>query len=216
MALYDLTLEFYQTLKTAQNKLGDGVALANTDVAYLLGNAGWHVTPNYLDELIGWYEIMGLPPAVIVSREDDRDILKDRGFTLERSFAFRTPESSSSKAQVEQVSWSQMRYAGQLLAQHYEQPENALAIGKSLTKAMQANEGIRSFLAYEDEATGVMVTFETARHLVSMLSVDGDGSLENRLVQEARSLGLEPLILEALPEGVGVVGELGLERWSIR
>ena len=216
--LYDLALEFYQTLKTAQNKLGSGLALANTEVFYLLANAGWHIQAGDLKELINWYEIMGLPPAVITSGENTElnTALKNAGFTAETSFAFRVPEANpNSSIQVEQVSWSQMRYAGELLAKHYEQPENAVAISKSLTKAVQSNAGIKAYLGYKDEAESVMITFETDTYIISMLSVDETGAMEHHLVQMAQ-LGLEPLLLEALPAGVSVSGKMGLRRWSIR
>lgn len=220
MSNYDLALEFHQTLKTAQNKLGSGLALANTDVFYLLANAGWHIRAGDLKELLNWYEIMGLPPAVITSGDGAEELdaaLKDAGFSVETSFAFRTPEANlgPSTVQIEQVSWAQMRYAGKLLAKHYEQPENTVAISKSLTKAMQHSAGIKAYLGYEGEAKSVMVTFETDTQVVSMLGVDDGGALENHLLQTAQDLGLKPLVLEALPKGVSVSGE-GLQRWSIR
>ena len=220
MSNYDLAFQFHQTLKTAQNKLGNGLTLANTEVFYLLANAGWHIQAGDLKELINWYEIMGLPPAVITPGDDGElnAALKDAGFIVEISFAFRTPEADSSTSiiQVEQVSWSQMRYAGELLANHYAQPENAVAISKSLTQAMQTSAAIKAYLGYEDKAKSVMITFEDDNHMVSMLSVDEGGALENHLLKSAQDLGLEPLILEALPEGISVTGNKGLQRWSIR
>ena len=217
--LYGAALKFWQLLSTAQNKLGNGVALANTDVFYLLANAAWNAEPASYGELTEWYDIMGLPPAVIISGDtstETQDALKAAGFTPERSFIFRKPQLAEGDAQVEQVSWTQLGYTGELLAKRYEVPEFAAATGKSLTKAVRSASALSSYLAYRDGPVGTLTTFAASGYLLGTLLVDDSGALESRLIQEADSLGLEPLVLEELPTGTFVKGAKGLERWSIR
>ena len=215
--MYDVAFAFWRHLTTERNELPGGIALANSNVPYLLSNAAWYPKPGELQSVAEWYAVRELPPALIVPSDRDTNLertLREGPFILEQSFTFRKALETSSENLVEQVDWRQTRYAGELLAQHYEQPGLALAIASSLAHAMQQNPSVQAFLSYEEDPVGAMVTFEQEDTLTAMLSVDEDGGLETRLAQDAARRGLKGLVLEALPDGVTVSG--GLERWSIR
>mgnify|MGYP000046704645 CR=1 FL=1 len=216
---YDLAFSFWSQVSTEQAKLPGGTAFAHTDVPYYLSNAAWYPKIGELASVTEWYAARNLPPSLIVpSLRDDavEQTLQDGPFMLEKSFHFRAAEANFDTAHiVEQVSWSQSRYAAELLANAYEQPDLSFAIAKSLTTALQAEPKIQLFLAYGDKPVGTMVTFESEDVLSAMLLVGSDGSLETRLVQEAESRGLNPLILELLPDHTTLKSVRGLERWSI-
>ena len=215
--LYDLAFAFWHHLTTEQANLPGGTALANTNVPYLLSNAAWYPKLGQLQSVAEWYAVCELPPALIVPGRKEDDIertLQEGPFMLERGFTFREALETHSETLVEQVDWRQTRYAGALLARHYEQPDLELAIASSLADAMQKNPSVQAFLSYKEDPVGAMVTFERDDTLTAMLLVDGDGGLETRLAQDAARRGLKGLVLEALPDGVTAGG--GLERWSIR
>ena len=215
--MYDLAFTFWRNLITEQDNLLGGTALANRNVAYLLSNAAWYPEPGKSQGVAEWYAVRELPPALIVPSQRENTverILQEGPFTLERGFTFREAFETPSESLVEQVDWRQTRYAGELLARHYDQPSLSLAIASSLAHAMQQNPSIQAFLSYEENPVGAMVTFERDDTLTAMLLVDGDGGLETRLAQDATRRGLKGLVLEALSDGVTAGG--GLERWSIR
>ncbi len=221
-ALYDFAFAFWSLLSTETADLPGGRALAHAEVPYLLSNAAWYPRPGALKSVAAWYAARDLPPALIVSGKRDDAVersLQDGPFDLEQSFVFRRCERDDLPADVsagvEQVSWAQTRYAGELLARFYEQPELAVEVAKSLTKAMRQTSDVQTFLAYRDEPVGAMVAFERENMLSAVLLVES-GGLEARLGQEADARGLQAFVLEALPEGVTLRSGRGLERWSIR
>ena len=216
--MYDFAFSFWSLLSTEQAEISGGRALAHSEVPYLLSNAAWYPRPGELKSVTEWYAARDLPPALIVPGERDdavEHILQDGPFTVEQSFIFRAAEPDEAASVVEQVSWAQTRYAGELLAGFYGQPELAVAVAKSLTNAVQQSPAVQVFLAYEDEPVGTMVAFERENALSSMLLVES-GGLEPRLAQEAAARGLQAFVLEPLPAGVTFRSRRSLERWSIR
>ena len=215
--MYDLAFAFWRHLATEQANLPGGVALANLSVPYLLSNAAWYLKPGQLQSIAEWYAVRELPPALIVPSSREKTLertLQEGPFMLERSFTFREAVETKSESLVEQVDWRQTRYAGELLARYYDQPDLGLPIASTLTQVMQQTSDVQLFLGYQDDPVGTMVTFEQGDTLLAMLSVDKNGGLEARLAQDAVRRGLQGFVLEALPDGVTVGG--GLERWSIR
>ena len=216
--MYDLSFTFWSLLSTETAELAGGTALAHAEVPYLLSNAAWYPRPGELKSVAEWYAARDLPPALVVPglRDDVLErTLQDGPFDLEQSFVFRPAEvTDTSQNVVEQVSWAQTRYAGDLLASFYGQPDLAVAIAKSLTNAMQQNSDVQTFLAYQSEPVGTMVTFEKEKTLSSMLLVES-GGLESRLVLEAAARGSTAFVLEPLPTGVTFRSRRSLERWSI-
>lgn len=218
--MYDLAFAFWSNLTTEQSNLPGGLALAQTGVPYFLSNAAWYPKAGELKSITEWYAARDLPPAIIVSGLRDEELgraLQDGPFMLEKSFHFRTAETGSNNTNsfVEQVNWSQSRYAAELLADFYEQPELKFAVAKSFTAALQTEPKIYLFLAYNEDPIGMMVTFERGDTLSAMLLVDTDTDLETRLIQEAEIRGLSPLVLEVLPKNTTLRAGQGLERWSI-
>ena len=209
---------FWSQLVTEKLTLSESTALANTDVPYYLSNALWHLSPGKLADFIPWYEARKLPPAVIVPAAKPHVLeqaLLETNFTFELSFAFRKAQKSLDKTITEQVNWTQMGYAGELLATYYEQPELAINIGKGLGEALQKDSNIKAFLAYEDEPVGTMIIYQGEKALSAMLLVDNNGALEHRLVTEAEILGLDAYVLEPVVDEATSDPELMLERWSI-
>ena len=218
--MYDLTFSFWSLLTTEKAELAGGRALLHSEVPYLLSNAAWYPQPGRLKSVAEWYAARDLPPALVVPalRDDNLErTLQEGPFELERAFIFREAEPQPEHAEdvVEQVSWTQTRYAGDLLASFYGQADLSIAVAKSVAKAMQHTPAVQTFLAYEKEPVGVMVTFEQENVLSAMLLV-GSGGLEHRLAQEAAARSLRGVVLEALPEGIDQRSEMSLERWSIR
>ena len=217
--MYDFAFSFWSLLSTERANLPGGRALAHSEVPYLLSNAAWYPQTGELKSVAEWYAARDLPPALIVSGERGSALertLQDGPFALEQAFIFREAEAGDARdALVEQVSWAQTRYAGDLLANFYGQPELAVAIAKSLTNTMQQNSDVQTFLAYQDALVGTMVAFQEGNILSSMLLVES-GGLEARLVQEAVGRGLQGFVLETLPEAITFRSARGLERWSIR
>ena len=216
MNTYDTAFAFWSLLSTEQEKLAGGVALANTDVPYFLSNAAWYPQVGELQGVAEWYAARGLPPALIApsKREDALErALQEGPFRLEHAFTFREAAETPAESLVEQVDWRQTRYAGELLARHYEQPDLGLAIGSSLADAVQKYPPVQAFLSYRDDPVGAMVTFEHDDALIATLLADEGGGLETRLAQDAARRGLRGMVMELLPEGVTTGG--GLERWVI-
>ena len=218
--MYDLTFSFWSLLTTEKAELAGGRALLHSEVPYLLSNAAWYPQPGRLKSVAEWYAARGLPPALVVPALRDHNLertLQDGPFELERAFIFREAEPQPEHAEdvVEQVGWTQTRYAGELLASFYGQGDLSIAVAKSVAKAMQDTPAVQTFLAYEKEPVGVMVAFEQENVLSAMLLVES-GGLEYRLAQEATARGLRGFVLEALPEGITLRSEMSLERWSIR
>lgn len=215
----DFAFAFWSQLVTESAELAGGTALAHLDVPYYLSNAAWYPVAAELKSVTEWYAAKHLPPSLIVPSLRDETLersLQDGPFMLEKSFHFRNAEPrSNSKLLVEQVNWSQSRYAAELLANAYEQPDLSFAIAKSLTTALQAEPNIHLFLVYDEKPVGVMVTFESKEILSAMLFVDSGGELETRLYQEAELRGLSPVVLEVLPDNTTLRSERSLERWSI-
>ena len=176
----------------------------------MLSNAAWYPKVGELTSVADWYASRNLHPALIVPavREAELGRALDEGpFLLERAFRFRDVESVSleSDTVVEQVSWAQGRTLGELFAIKYGEPAYGVALGATLTKAMQAHPAVTAYVAYKNEAIGAMVVFE-GEVLAATLISDADGALEARLQEEAQSRNLTPYVLEPLDEGVTVKG----------
>jgi hypothetical protein len=215
---------FWSQLSTHKTQFETSLALANLDVPYYLSNAAWFPKPRKLQELRAWYETLKLPAAVIVSKNKSQTLeraLSLASFKLERQFLLselrelRIP--SKGECSVEQVSWQQMHELSKLLAIHYEQPQLAFNIGKSLSTAMQNDKRIYAFLSYGPENAnpkGGMLVFDDIRALNAMFILDPDRSLEQRLFQEAKALNQKAFVLKELSALSGN-SALILERWSV-
>lgn len=219
LPLHDLAFRFWSRLTTETEDLLGGRALANLEVPYLLANAAWYPQADELASLIDWYAERDLPPAVVISGDEDAGLapaLRTASFRLERAFILREARASPLPHGVvtEQVSWTQMRYAGEVLAAHYQQPELALAIGAGMTRLLETSQDVLAVLGYAPEASGVMLALEHETALVAMLLADESGALEVRLRAEARAQGKRALVLEALPERTTSVSATALARWS--
>ena len=216
---YSCAFEFWQCLSEEEAKLPGGHALANLHTPLLLSNAAWYPEVGELASVAEWYASRNLHLALIVPavREAELERALDEGpFLLERAFRFRDvePVGLESDTVVEQVSWAQGRTLGETFATEYGELAYGVALGATLTKAMQAHPAITAYVAYKDEAVGAMVVFG-GEVLAAMLMADADGALEARLAEEARDRNLTPYVLEPLPEGTSVKDERSFERWSI-
>ena len=219
MLLHNLAFAFSRLLSEEEVKLPSGHALANLHAPLLLSNAAWYPQVGELASVAEWYASRNLHPAIIVPAVRGAELeraLKEGLFLLGRAFRFRDvePAGLESDAVVEQVSWAQGRTLGETFATEYGELAYGVALGATLTKAMQAHPAITGYVAYKDEAVGAMVVFE-GEALAAMLMSDADGALEVRLAEEARSRNLTPYVLEPLPEGVTVKDGRSFERWSI-
>ncbi len=219
MLLHNLAFAFSRLLSEEEVKLPSGHALANLHTPLLLSNAAWYPEVGGLASVAEWYASRNLHPAIVVPavREAELERALDEGpFLLERAFRFRDvePAGLESDTVVEQVSWAQGRTLGETFATEYGEPAYGVALGATLTKAMQAHPAITAYVAYKDEAVGAMVVFG-GEVLAAMLMADADGALEARLAEEARDRNLTPYVLEPLPEGTSVKDERSFERWSI-
>ena len=227
--MYDFAFAFWSFLSTDTAELPGGKALSHAEVPYLLSNAAWYPRPGELKSVAEWYAARDLPPALVapaLRAAKLENALRDGPFELERAFVFREAAAREAVREdegqpervrdvVEQVSWAQTRYAGELLAGFYEQPGLAVAVAKSLTEAMRHSADVQTFLAYRDEPVGTAVAFERENLLSAMLLLES-GGLEARLVRDAEARGLTAFVLETLPEGVTFRSERSLERWSVR
>ena len=216
---YDLTFTFSRFLSEEAAELPGGHALANLRAPLLLSNAAWYPKVGELAGVAEWYAARGLHPALIVPVVRDADLeraLMEGPFLLERAFRFRDvePVGLEGDTVVEQVSWAQGRTLGETFAAAYGEPAYGVALGAALTKAMQAHPNITAYVAYQNEAVGAMVVFESEVLVATLLS-DADGALEARLQAEARDRNLTPYVLEPLDENVSVKDGRSFERWSI-
>lgn len=219
VTLHDLTFRFWSRLTTETDDLPGGRALANLEVPYLLANAAWYPQAGGLASLNDWYAERDLPPAVVIADHEAEGLepaLRAASFRPERAFIFREARASPLPRDVvtEQVSWTQLRYAGEVLAAHYQQPELALAIGAGMARLLEASQDVLAFLSYAPEPSGVMLALEHEAALLVMLLADESGALEARLCAEARAQGKRALVLEALPERTTSVSATALARWS--
>jgi hypothetical protein len=219
--LYDFAFEFWSLLITEQQNLAGGTALANLEVPFLFSNAAWYPKIGKLKTVAEWYARRRLPPALIVPTERNTELersLQEGLFSLEHSFGFQKVHIFSllSKKQdvtIEQTSWTQTRVTGDLLALHYNEPSLGIAIGKSLSVAMQNSSQIRNYIAYAEKPVAAMVTFEQNGILAAMLCSQSK-LFSQTLLEEASHLGLEPYIFETASHTNNKT--LCLERWSIQ
>lgn len=214
----------FWSLLAEQTVLEAGQALTNLDIPFYLSNAVWQPDLINTGLIKHFYENKNLPPALIVSALKTPNLeaqLEHSPFEFECSFVLREAhlrEAQVTETVVEQVSWSQMRYASQILANHYEQPELTLTLSKQLSEAMQKHPQINAFIAYNttsSEPVGTMITHETNSSLTAHLLIDKDGSLEQRLHTDAKHQNKSAFVLEQLPESTKAATQFGLERWSI-
>ena len=217
---YELIFSFWSQL--GQLEITDsGHALINLEVPFYLSNAIWYPNSENFDPIQAYYKAKQLPPAVIISNEKSKQLeplLHQHAFQYKRSFQLRKANStltSHHDIHVEQVSWSLMRYAAELIANHYEQPDLLHSLSKQLTHLLQTDQKATAYLAYQNEAAGAMISYESKNHTTAMLLVDVEGQLEHRLAQDAIQLNKQALILEALSPGVTESSHYIIERWSI-
>ena len=216
---YDLAFTFARFLSEEETELPGGHALANLRAPLLLSNAAWYPKVGELAGVAEWYAARNLHPALVTPAVREAELeraLTEGPFLFERAFRFRDvePVNMEGETVVEQVSWAQGRTLGDIFTAQYGQPAYGVALGATLTKAMQAHPALTAYVAYRDEAVGAMVVFED-RVLAAMFMADADGALETRLQAEARDKNLTPYVLEPLPEGTSAKDERSFERWSI-
>ncbi len=108
-----------------------------------------------------------------------------------------------------------MRFASEIIARHYEQAELQHPLTKQLTKLLQDHSRVQAYLAYEDNAVGAMISFETQTHLIAMLLVDKHSQLEKRLLEDALNQDKQACVIEECSADTVSVKEDTLERWSI-
>ena len=218
--VYDIAFAFWSLLTTEYEPLTGSIALANVSVPFLLSNAAWYPKVGELKTVAEWYARRGLPPAMIVSSQRNPELeqtLQEGPFTLEQSFRFQSVHLPSllrkQNSVVEQTPWTQARVTGDLLAQHYGEPDLGVAIGKSLSEAMQNSSYIRNYIAYEQKPVAAMVTFEQNGVLTAMLCSQNN-LFSQTLLEEASHVGLEPYIFDTISDSVNKA--FCLERWSIK
>ena len=218
--LYARSFDFWRLFATEEVEVGASTLLANSKVPLLLSNAAWFPKVDDFQRIASWYVERDIVPALVVPALRDEafnETLEGSAFMLEQSFTFRNLETPEESADLisEQVSWAQGRVLGEYLAAHYGFPAYGVALGTALTGAMQRCPQIVSFAAYSTsgEVVGALVAFEYEGLLSATLH---SGEVESRLYEEAVSRELRGAVLEPLPEGVSVRGEMSLERWSIR
>lgn len=218
--LYALSFDFWRLFATEEVEVGASTLLANSKVPLLLSNAAWFPKVDDFQRIASWYVERDTVPALIVPALRDEafnEALAGSAFVLERSFTFRHLEAPEDSADLisEQVSWAQGRSLGEHLAAHYGLPAYGVALGTAITGAMQRCPKIVCFAAYgvSGEVAGALVAFEHGDSLGAMMH---SGEMESRLYEEAASRELGAVVLEPLPEGVSVKGEMSLERWSVR
>jgi hypothetical protein len=218
---YDFAFAFWSHFTTEREDLASGVALANLEVPFLLANAAWYSKADELKTISEWYAKRDLPPALIVSASRDGELertLRESAFTLEETFAFTSISAASfirlNSPMVEQASWLQSRVTAELLATHFGQEDLGIPISQTLSRAMQNQEKIRNYLAYQDKSVAAMVTFEQHDILAAMLTTNAE-LFTQTLLGEATTLGLKPYIFEELND-TDTQASFRLERWSIR
>lgn len=219
---YDFAFEFWSLLTTECENLAGGIALANLEAPFLLSNAAWYPKVGKLKTTAEWYAKRGLPPALVVPTLHDEDLertLREGPFMLEQTFSFSPVSVTSLLRQnhrtIEQASWLQSRVTAELLAAHFGQPEFAVGISQTLSRAMQGSSHIHTYIAYQTQKPiAAMVTFEQHSTLAAMLT-NNSYVFTQTLLQEADTFKMMPYLLET-SDGANTNPSLCLERWSIR
>ncbi len=120
--VHDL-LSFWQEL-SSEVQQDKAYLLANLNIPFYLSNAAWlEQQNNFIDPLISnWYQTRALPVAVILKANT---LVLPESYKLAHSFLLRKakPSQAETKELTEQVGWSQLRFAAQLLAEKYKQPD---------------------------------------------------------------------------------------------
>jgi hypothetical protein len=213
---YDHAFGFWRLLAESYTPLGTSKALVNTEAPILLSNALWYPEPESVAELRDFYNEQGVSASCVLSARLDVGLfqtlaLTNAGFSRAAQYGFSPViTAQSSDLSVEQVSWTQARTLGEVIASVYELSPYAVAVGQSLALAMQLEPALEAFVAYGGRPVGAMVTLETLEKLVAFvletLTEAATGALRARLLFEAETRGKEAFVFEQTQTG-------GLELW---
>jgi hypothetical protein len=213
---YDHAFEFWRLLAESYTPFGNSKALVNTEAPFILSNALWYPEPGSITELRDFYNEQGVSASCVLSALLDDGLfqtlaLSNAGFSRTAQYTF-SPVSAANPTElaVEQVSWTQARTLGEVIAEVYALSPYAVAVGQSLALAMQLENDLAAFVAYGGPAVGAMVTLETPEKLVAFvlesLTEGADSALRTRLLFEAETRGKGAFVFEQTQTG-------GLELW---
>jgi hypothetical protein len=216
-AAYDHAFAFWRLLAESYVPLGQGRALVNTAAPFIFSNALWYPEAESVAELRDFCREQGISASCALSVALDDGLfgtlaLTNAGFSRTAQYDL-TPirEAAAGAADVEQVSWTQARALGEVIAAAYELNPYAVAVGQSLALAMQLEPKLAAFVAYEGRPVGAMVTLETDEQLVAFileaLSAPSQGELRARLSFEAETRGKGAFVFAQAQTG-------GLELWG--
>lgn len=216
-AAYDHAFGFWRLLAESYVPLGQGKALVNPAAPFLLSNALWYPEPESVAELRDFYREQGISASCLVSVALDDGLLQTLALThagfLRIAQYDLTPvrEAAAGAADVEQVSWTQARALGEVIAAAYELSPYAVAVGQSLALAMQLEPKLAAFIAYNGQPVGAMVALETDEQLIAFIleapTALSQGALRARLSFEAETRGKGAFVFAQAPVG-------GLELWG--
>jgi len=217
MTDYDHAFRFWRLLAESYVPLGSSKALVNTEAPIVLSNALWYPEPESIAEMGDFYREQGVAAACFLPAMLDDGLfqalaLSNAGFSRTAQYGL-TPIAATEPADlsVEQVSWSQARTLGETITEVYELSPYAVAVGQSLALAMQLEDDLTAFVAYEGPPVGAMVTLETPENLIAFvletLTGAADGALRARLCFEAETRGKGALVFEQTETGT-------LELWQ--
>lgn len=208
---YDLAFGFWRLLAESYIPLGTSKALVNTEAPFILSNALWYPESGSITELRDFYNEQGVSASCVLSAPLDDGLfqtlaLSNAGFSRTAQYTF-SPVSATNPTElaVEQVSWTQARTLGEVIAEVYELSPYAVAVGQSLALAMQLGGNLTAFVAYDGPPVGAMVTLEASEKLVAFVLeslTEGAGSaLRARLLFEVETRGKEAFVFEQTETG---------------
>lgn len=223
MTDYDRAFSFWRRLAETSAPVGPSKALLNTSAPFVLSNALWYPAPEAVAEAPAFYAEQGVLASVVSGaprlnepRGDLHAALKRAGFARADRYALRRPEQRGPVQEIttEQVSWTQTRTPGEVLAAVYDLPAYAVAVGQTLALAMQLDPAVEAFVAYQARPVGVMVTLTTGDDLTAFVLAaptdEAKGALEARLTFEAEAREKRALVFDRIE------GPNALEVWRLQ
>ncbi len=134
---YDQAFNFWRLLAEIYTPLGSSKALVNTAAPIVLSNALWYPEPESIAELHDFYGEQDVSPSCFLSAELDDGLrqmaLSNAGFLRTAQYGFTPVDAVKTGAlAVEQVSWSQTRTLGEVIAVNYALDLYAVAVGQVL------------------------------------------------------------------------------------